>query len=150
MSSNRIDLSNGVANIHGRATAGFGVPAIYAENVIGVVTGAQTGIVSFTPSTNAGRYKIGGNIALTSGTNTGTVGLQVNYVDGNGTTHTADVMALIKQDGTVVQTGTGASTDWKAVDCEITIDASGTAISIDSAVSGSVHYITSAYIMQVA
>lgn len=145
-----LELPNGVRNIKSRACAGVGVPAIFAEAITTVQTGAVTTIVSFTPPSNPGRYKVGGNIALTSGTNTGTVSLVVNYTDVNGTSHVQDILPLAKADGTIVASGTGASTDWKACDVEITVDSSATAISLDTTISGSVHYLVSAYIMQVA
>jgi len=149
-SIDKLELPNGIRNIGGRVSAGkYGIPAIFKEAQSGVVTAAQTGVVSFTPPTNAGRYKVGGNIALTSGTNTGTVSLVVNYTDVNGTSHVQDILPLAKADGTIVQSGTAASTDWKACDVEITCDASATTISLDTTITGSVHYIVSAYIMQI-
>lgn len=142
-------LPNGVQNFKSFATQGFGVPAIYRFNTTAVATTANSAVVTLTPPTTAGTYLLGGNIALTSGTNTGTVGFVVDYVDGNGTTHTQDVVPLAKADGTIVTTGTAASTDWKMLQIAITIDNSATAITIETVVTGSVHYIATAYIMQI-
>lgn len=145
-----LDLPNGIKNVLGKITQGIGFCPTYQETITTVQTTAQTAIVGITPTKTTGRYRVGGNIMLNSGTNTGTVGFAINYVDAAGTTHTADVPALIKADGTIVGTGTAASTDWKMVEFEIAVDNSGTPITIDTLVTGSVHYIATAYIQQVA
>jgi len=150
-SIDKLELPNGIRNIGGRTTAGkYGMSALFKEAGTGTVTAAQTGVVSFTPTKTTGRYLIGGNVTLTSGTNTGTVSFVVNYVDTAGTTHTQDILGMIKADGTLVQSGTGSSTDWKVIPCEVSIDGSGTAISVDTTVTGSVNYVVCAYIMQLA
>ena len=143
-------LPNGIEEMFGHSLQGVGVEPIYLETISTVQTNAITGLLSFTPPTKAGRYKICGVITLTSGTNTGTVGFGLNYTDSQGQAHSQDPLPLAKADGTIVQTGTAANTEWKGLEVEFSIDASGTAISVDTLVTGSVHYTASAYLKQVA
>jgi len=150
-SLDKLELPNGIRNIGGTALGGkYGIPIILKETAqTAAQTTATTGLISFTPTKVTGRYIIGGNMVLNSGTNTGTVQFTINYVDSAGTTHTQDVLSLQKADGTIVQTGTAASTDWKVCQTTIQIDNSGTAISVDILVTGSVHFLASAYLMQI-
>jgi len=148
-SIDKLELPNGIRNVGGLQLQGkYGFAPIFREKITGVVTSAQTGVISITP-TAASRYRVGGCLTATSGTNTGTIGFAINYVDSQGTTHTQDIMPLIKADGTIVTTGTAASKDWKAIEFEITVDGSANAISIDTLVTGSVNYTAACYIMQI-
>lgn len=144
ITAGKIDKYNAIA------TASLGLEPIYKENISATLTATTTPIGSYTPPATAGRYKIGGALTFTSGTNTGTANIRVSYVDSQGTTHTSDVLPLTGALGTIVQSGTGSSKEFAVVEREITIDNSATAIVFDTVVSGTVAFTITTYVKQVA
>lgn len=117
-----------------------------AEGISATKTANST-ILTYTPAAAAGRYRISASITNTSGTNTGTGQLTLDYVDSQGTTHTADILALVKADGTIVQTGTAASKEFHAVAYHFTINNAATNIVLKLVITGSVN-ITVAYCLE--
>jgi hypothetical protein len=105
--------------------------------------------ISYTPASTAGTYRVDGVITTTSSTNTGTVQLTVDFVDSQGTTHTADIIPLVDAAGVIATTKTGASKTYSAVSKMISINNAGTAIALKVVITGSVSYTVSGSIEKI-
>lgn len=155
-SGNLADLGSHTFTVGGKltsynaiTTAGQGVPAIYGENISSTQTANFTAL-SYTPPATAGRYVVSAVITTTSATNTGTVQATVDYVDSQGTTHTADVIPLVDAAGALAATKTGASKEFHTLEWKITINNAATAIVIKVVITGAVSYTVSPSIKQEA
>lgn len=130
------------------ATAGWGLPALYAAPAISATKTANFTAITFAPAAAAGVYRIDGVITTTSATNTGTVQFTVDYVDSQGTTHTADVIPLLDAAGTVAATKTGASKEFMMISRMITVNNSATNILVKVVITGTVSYTVEATVEQ--
>ena len=86
-----------------------------------------------------GLYRINATIETLSGTNTGTIALQITYHNFNGTAITA-TLPLSNTSGAMVTSGTGSSTVFLAVPPLIVCDTSATAIVCKVVVTGTVSF----------
>jgi hypothetical protein len=141
-------LGSKILNYNAITTAGQGMPAIYSEAITATQTANFT-VLTYTPPATAGRYRVSGVITTTSATNTGTVQMTVDYKDSQGTTHTADVMALMDAAGSIATTKTGASKEYHALDWKFSIDNSATNIVVKVVITGAVSYTASASVEQI-
>lgn len=155
-----LDTSNNLANLAiktitnyggtaARATAGMGVIPIYSAPAISATKTANFTVLSYTPPATAGVYRVSAVITTTSSTNTGTVQATLDYVDSQGTTHTADVIPLIDAAGVVATTKTGASKEFHTTDWQFTINNAATAIALKVVITGSVSYTVTGSIEQI-
>lgn len=131
------------------ATAGVGVPPIYSAPAQSATKTGNFTVLSYTPPATAGTYRVGGVITTTSSTNTGTVQFTLDYVDSQGTTHTADIIPLLDAAGTSATTKTGASKEFHAQGWLFTINNSATAIALKVVITGSVSYTVTGSIEQI-
>lgn len=145
---NAITLSKKISSYNAIATAGQGVPTIYSE-AISTSQSANVTVLTYTPPATAGRYLVHGVITTTSGTNTGTVQMTVDYKDSQGTVHTADIMALMDAAGTIATTKTGASKEYHTLPWEISINNGATAIVVKVVITGTVAYTAAASVEQI-
>ena len=122
------------------ATAGFGLPIIVADSGVSATKTANFTSTSFTPPATAGAYRGSWIITTTSGTNTGTVQCTIDYVDSQGTTHTADIIPMASAAGTFGTTGTAASKQFRCGPWPLNINNAGTAIAMKVVITGSVNY----------
>lgn len=144
-------FSAAFASIAGVTVAGKGgVPLLVSAPAISATQTANFTASTFTPPAAVGRYRIGGVITTTSAANTGTVQLTVDYVDSQGTVHTADVIPLCDAAGSIAATKTGASKEYCAVPRVITINNAATAIVVKVVITGTVSYTIAANIEQIA
>lgn len=133
------------------ATEGQGVPSIYKSVITGTQTGAVT-VASYTPPSTAGRYLVSVVITCTSSTNTGTVGVTLDYRDSQGTTQTGIAIPIHTQAATAIAATTtmAASKEFHTIPWLITINNAGVAIVVKTVVTGTVSYTAAAIIEQVA
>lgn len=133
-------------------TAGTGLPIITGESGVSATKTADFTALSYTPPATAGRYRVEQVITTTSGTNTGSFQCTVDYVDSQGTTHTADLMPMVNQTGlwaTALPVVAGASKEWHCGPTYITINNSATAIVLKVDVTtGTVNYTVAASVEQ--
>lgn len=132
------------------ATEGLGVPGVFKAPAISATKTANFTVLSYTPPATAGVYRIDGVITTTSSTNSGTVQFTVDYVDSQGTTHTADVVALQDAAGVIATTKTGASKEFHAVSYYLSINNAATAIVLKVVITGTVSYTVAGSVEQVA
>lgn len=119
------------------------------ENISSTQTANFTAL-SYTPPATAGRYEASAVITTTSATNTGTVQLTLDYVDSQGTVHTADVIPLCDASGSIATTKTGASKEFHSLPWKISINNAATAIVLKVVITGTVSYTISPSIKQAA
>lgn len=140
-----LPLAGTLTEISDIATAGMGCAAIRAEGISATKTANFTA-VSYTPPATAGRYRVSAVITTTSSTNTGTLQMTVDYVDSQGTTHTADVIPAqlvsgttsgYDADGTVTS---ATSKEFAFGTKNISINNAATAIAIKVVITGTVSY----------
>lgn len=130
------------------ATEGGGVPAIRKEAITGTVS-ANTTIVTLTPPATAGRYRISAVVTSTSGTNTGTVAIQTDYTNSQGTAITNSVIPLLSDNATAfAATGTGASRQHRSANVDIAINNAAANIVVKLVVTGTVNVTAAACIEQ--
>lgn len=150
-STGTFSFNNAFSSIAGVAVTGkAGVPLITSAPAISATKTANFTANTYTPPASAGQYVISGVITTTSATNTGTVQFTVDYVDSQGTVHTADVIPLIDAAGALAATKTGASKEFRMVPQMITINNAATAIVVKVVITGSVSYTVAATIEQMA
>lgn len=131
------------------ATAGFGMGIIVADSGVSATKTANFTSTSFTPPATAGAYRGSWIITTTSGTNTGTVQCTIDYVDSQGTTHTADIIPMASAAGTFGTTGTAASKQFHCGPWPFNINNAGTAIAMKVVITGSVNYTVQTILEQV-
>lgn len=137
-----------ISKYNGISTAGLGVPVLYSAPAISATKSANFTVLTYTPPATAGQYRVEGVITTTSSTNTGTVQFTIDYVDSQGTTHTADIIALQDASGVIATTKTGASKEFHAVGYNFTINNSATAIVLKVVITGTVSYTVTASLEQ--
>lgn len=142
-------LTRHIAEYNNVTTAGLGVPAIYSAPAQSATKTANFTVLTYTPPAAAGTYRVNGAITTTSSTNTGTVQFTLDYVDSQGTTHTADVIPVVNAAGSVGTTGTAASKEFHSIPWVITINNSATAIVLKVVVTGSVSYTVTGSVEQI-
>ena len=134
-----------------RSTEGMGVVPIFSESISATKTANFTA-ASYTPPATAGRYRVSAVITTTSATNTGTLSVTVDYVDSQGTTHTADLLPILDAGGGWDPNGvigSVASKEFHAGPLNITINNAATAIVLKVVITGTVSYTVAPLIEQV-
>lgn len=131
---------------------GHGVPAIYKSGLTSTInTATTTTIASYTPPATAGRYRVQGGFSTDSNTNNGTAKLTVDYVDAQGTTHTADIISMEDAAGAKAATTTvAASKEYHGGPWIITINNSATAIVLKMVTTATISGIAWGSIEQIA
>lgn len=147
--SGSISLTKTISSYNGLSTAGNGVPSILSAPAISATKTANFTVATFAPAAAAGQYRLDGVITTTSSTNTGTVQFTVDYVDSQGTTHTADIIPLADAAGAIGTTKSGASKEFEMVGRMITVNSSATNIVIKVVITGTVSYTVAATIEKV-
>lgn len=132
-----------------QTTAGTGVPYLLQAPAISATKTANFTVFSYTPAAAAGVYKVYACITTTSATNTGTVQITLDYVDSQGTTHTADIIPLVDAAGAVATTKSGASKEFHTIPWLFTINNSATAIALKVVITGTVSYTVAGTIERV-
>lgn len=139
-----------VTKFNNIATASLGVPVVYSQPAISATKTANFTVLSYTPPATAGAYRVGAVITTTSGTNTGTLQCTVDYVDSQGTTHTADVIPIAGAAGTFAATvANAASKEFHCSPTELTVNNSATAIVLKVVISLAASYTVTGTVEQV-
>lgn len=143
-----IGVTGKVTAYNSSVTAGMGVPAIYGARPTPASVAGNSSVIAYVPTSVAGMYRTNGVITTTSGTNTGTLQLTLDYVDSFGTTHTGDIIPLNDSaSGLVAASVTGASKEFDG-NKSFTINNSGTVVALKVVTSGSVSYTATGTVEQ--
>lgn len=145
-------LTGKVSTYNNVATAGIGVVPVRSEAIsVSARTTSVAAVTFYVPPATAGRYEVTGILTTTSSTNTGTIGFTLDYVDSQGTVHTADPIPVWAKNTTapVVAPTIAASQEYHMQPWVFTIDNSATVITLKTVVTGTVSYFASGSIRQV-
>lgn len=116
----------------GIATAGLGVPGIFAVGAQTLYTNSAPTTLSYTPPATAGVYRIGGTLNILTG-GTMTFKIKITYQDAGGNAHSGDIPLFALQNSATLLAGSpGANTTgrYTMLPFEIAIDNSATAITV--------------------
>ena len=151
--------SNSIATVSGRfstyagtpcATFSMGVPPIRAS-ALGTIQTASSTIFTYTPPATAGRYRLSATITATTGTNTGSYQVTVDYRNSQGAVQTGRVLGLMDDAGGIAATRPAAvSKEYSAVAKTFTINDAATPIVVKVVNTGSVSYTAAATLEQLA
>lgn len=135
--------SNGKTTVFaGLTTVGMGLATILKDGQSATInTATTTTLQSLTPAAVSGRYMVMGCFTTDSNTNNGTVKFTVDYVDSQGTTHTADILQASDATGAMDADGVitvAASKEYFFGPRMISIDASATAIAIKAVTTATI------------
>lgn len=131
------------------ATAGLGMPALYAQPAISATKTGNFTVLTYTPPATAGVYRVGAAITTTSSTNTGTLQCTLDYTDSQGTAHTADVIPIEGAAGTYGTTATAAaSKEFHCAPTEFTVNNAAAAVTLKVVIVGAVSYTVTGTIEQ--
>lgn len=138
-----LGISSTISTYNGVATAGVGVGVIYGENISTTQTANFTALTQ-SPTANAGRWECSAVITTTSALNTGTLQVTLDYVDAQGTVHTADILPLADATGVFAASKTSvASKEFFTSPKRFTVNNANTSILLKVVITGSVSYTVS-------
>ncbi len=147
-SSAGLTVSKVIGSYNGIATAGYGVAPVQASAKLTAISTTQSSIATVTPPAAASTFRVNIAHATTSGTNTGNVTYTITFTNAAGVSATVTV-SMMKNDGSVSTTPTGASTTWSGT-AILSTDNSAGAITVVGTVSGTVACDINATIEQLA
>lgn len=133
------------------ATAGGGIPAVYASYSTTANTGAVTNAINYTPPATAGRYRISGIVNMTAWTTPASFTVAVTYKDDSGNART-ETMTVSRGSTGATAAAITAVDRWYFELPLFAIDNSATAITVSTTgtFTGSPSYNLSVILEQVA